>query len=654
MLGFGFISTPSLLLIIPDGRNQSLSRCQRIGLTSPFRTAPAFTLHTVLCTNSEPPRKRGRPKGSRNKAKLREKQEVAAPNYPELGTKSFEVSEKQDIYTSPEPREISTLPLIPTKSQPAESSPYLEAENTPTPVRKRGRPRKQKVHRIPSDTQTAPVVASVGNERNDKSGTKRSRGRPYKPKGERHENNDIISPETGGSADGTLKASDMPLKRKRGRPRSISVEVERMIVADSMKSISGNTPNSAANPRKRGRPRGSKNKPKSTNTASRIPFDIPRDNIPATTDEQSELDLTEMFEMYNKHYIRDFQRSRRQNWKEENLRAPNGLPESGPEDLIFELMPIFAKLEAEKNRIITEKEKNIRRFIDKTFHQFASSHRSDRRQLNLKPFKLREDEKKVCAECEGVGMLRCEYCEGFGFVDFGENGEKFYEEFGTDNVTLPKQIMGTMYHCPSCDGSTQVECSDCSGTGSMEDLLPRKSGASRTPVNNYAKDEFDIEKFLEEEKDRVEIGLDGTIVLRARRRRGGKEGSHGVKRKSDSGRNEKQSGLQEPDRSPPINRSHRSSPAMERLRDFIQKNKRDLFQEPSNEVNGRISRAKSSGTDFINTTDFKVGRNLRNRKPIHFSSKKKVEKNQGNSGGEQLRNEKLFGQEYRTENLKNL
>ncbi|KAI0563029.1 hypothetical protein FGB62_47g014 [Gracilaria domingensis] len=517
--------------------------------------------------------------------------------------------------------------------------------HTPTSRRKRGRPPRQEVQSALSNELGAPKRSERQNS-DGNTGTRRKRGRPRKLRDLGHDDitDTIIPSDEREKAHKRLEASaesfDMHSKRKRGRPRAIANEVDHDIFSGSAESHAGDVRNSLPKKRKRGRPRGSKNvssKPKVTPSPyiQGIPFDSTCNNASAASaaaEDEIEPDLLELYEMYNKYRARDFQNPPEQNWKENKFRAPNGLPGCGPDDFFFELMPLIAKMEAEENRVVSKQEKNMRRFMGKVFHQFASSHRSDPRQRNLKPFKLREDEKKGCVRCEGFGMIPCEYCEGFGFVDFGENGEKFYEEFGSHGIPLPNHVMGNMYLCPYCEGSSLKECEECSGTGSIGDRFPRNPGASRTPVNNYATEEFNLEDFLEKEKDRIDVGLDGTIILRARKRRRARNVDLQKIRdgKPKTAQNKNQPVPQER-LSTPVYTSQALSPAILRLRSYLQKRGNVPFPDDPRRTTRDSRNFSSKGTDFVNTTDYKVGRSLSERKPIQFSSNESNEEDRDNA-----------------------
>lgn len=383
--------------------------------------------------------------------------------------------------------------------------------------------------------------------------------------------------------------------------------------------------------RRRGRPVGSRNKSK----ASEVPFSDISDLewLSFIAGGESEIDLDFLADLITEWRMRRSRSRPKKKWRNTGLKAPNGLPNSGPEDYFYEMMPLFSKLEAKQNRTLSEHEIEIQKLLSSAFQRFASTHRSSGRLANLKPYKLREDDKKTCGDCKGTGMVTCEYCAGEGFVDFGENAHKFYEEFEEGTMLLPKHVMGSIYHCPYCGGLTRERCVPCLGSGIIEDEEPRKRGASRTPVNNFAWDTFDIEEFIEREKGRVEIGLDGTIILRARKRKSGK--------KKVTGRETSETNLHEqktktPSQTTSLSAGSRRYIDYEPLQSNLIPNDesfditRSQTREAKNPIGSRekvnssnypLFRATGRTTDFLTTTNYQVGQALRSDDEIPFSGK---------------------------------
>jgi hypothetical protein len=65
-----------------------------------------------------------------------------------------------------------------------------------------------------------------------------------------------------------------------------------------------------------------------------------------------------------------------------------------------------------------------------------------------------------CEDCKGKGKVLCAFCQGNGFVDFGE------QEKGTIGGTMVSRNGGrTHVECPICDENGEQSCTKCSGSG---------------------------------------------------------------------------------------------------------------------------------------------------------------------------------------------
>lgn len=65
-----------------------------------------------------------------------------------------------------------------------------------------------------------------------------------------------------------------------------------------------------------------------------------------------------------------------------------------------------------------------------------------------------------CEECKGKGKVLCPFCQGNGFVDFGE------QEKGTIGGSMVSRNGGrTHVECPICDENGEQSCTKCSGSG---------------------------------------------------------------------------------------------------------------------------------------------------------------------------------------------
>lgn len=298
-----------------------------------------------------------------------------------------------------------------------------------------------------------------------------------------------------------------------------------------------------------------------------------------------------------------------------SLRAPNGISD-GPQDLMQELLPLLAKEEQEEQREQLEDETDMRVRVDACWDQFASLHRSTTRLDNLRPFRLRDEAEEKCADCKGTGMTTCEYCKGEGFVDLGEKAERFQPEFGDNLLSMPKRVTGNIYHCPLCGGLQEERCVKCFGSGVSPKRKERQEGEAAEVVGDRAWQTFNIDELLRKEADRIEIGLDGTIILRVhkpkrtgRRRRKVTEESKVV-----AG-----GGKQMIDVKKPAVKRKRGRPRKTPIsEDSITVENVDVAEEDMSQslatpkgviVPGGRSVRKS--TDFVNTTDYKVGQRLR-------------------------------------------
>lgn len=197
--------------------------------------------------------------------------------------------------------------------------------------------------------------------------------------------------------------------------------------------------------------------------------------------------------------------------------APNGLPGQGPADLLPELLPLLAKDEVRAMEDEREDERAARAHIRDLMADLSARNRMSSRWDNLRPFALQADA-VVCDACDGEGMTKCSYCHGEGFVDFGPDNRKFFVDFPDGDMVLPKCVTGTIFHCPLCGGFTQERCVKCLGVGELRDASSeRRSGAARKMRDDKMWHVFSEEDMLAQYGDRVEIGLDGLTIVRAKK-----------------------------------------------------------------------------------------------------------------------------------------
>lgn len=353
--------------------------------------------------------------------------------------------------------------------------------------------------------------------------------------------------------------------------------------------------------RKRGRPKGSKNKkkvekpePTKENNSSHSSIYDDEDSFDDDDDDDSEF----------------------------TLRAPNGLP-SGPPDLLQELLPIMAQQEISQLQDDNKDEKAMRELLSEAmtgiFKRSSESPRLD----NLRPYKLRQ-KPIVCDACDGSGMVTCSYCKGEGMVDFGVDAHKFYKEFGASDMTLPKRVMGNTYLCPFCGCLTEERCEKCLGSGELEvDGQERQPYAAREDYRNHVWSEINMEQVLAEQEGEIEYGYDGLIVVRAKTRKG--KGGRKPKKKPEEEKVE--SGvkgavlettdpLQKKKRGRPPKKTKEAATSQPVGDSPLISDTRSLVTSKDAKVREVKQHAHGPSTDFVNTTDYRVGRRLRGRKTI--------------------------------------
>lgn len=357
-----------------------------------------------------------------------------------------------------------------------------------------------------------------------------------------------------------------------------------------------------------------------------------------------------------------------------DMRAPNGLPGNGePDDFLPELVSVFAKMEAEKKRKKSPREKHVRALLRVCSEQFSSTHRASGRLENLKPYTQRKLDEHICEKCEGKGMTKCDYCKGMGFVDLGEGGKDFEYKFkNVEFFVMPTHVMGNIYHCPLCGGLQKERCDACEGTGEITNPSGKRSaGASRKRNVERAWETFDVDEFVEEEKERVEVGVNGTIILRAKKRGPRKKKAGGTKAEAkaravaladaqaaaDAAR---QTGPVKRKRGRPrktvVESADTSSEAVDYAKNVryapdlskLGGRRKDDGVMGKGRANGRANgralvprqridrRTGQRSTDFVNTTDYQVGRGLRGpERGEHESTDAAHEGAEDGNGGEQ-------------------
>ncbi len=110
----------------------------------------------------------------------------------------------------------------------------------------------------------------------------------------------------------------------------------------------------------------------------------------------------------------------------------------------------------------------MRNLVGTLSDRMVSTHRRIPQDGNLRPFSKRGAALRVCATCSGLGEVRCGYCEGVGFLDLGENGEKFVDTFDGWTLAPPERAVGNYFHCPLCGGRCKTRCEICFGAGTAD------------------------------------------------------------------------------------------------------------------------------------------------------------------------------------------
>lgn len=297
------------------------------------------------------------------------------------------------------------------------------------------------------------------------------------------------------------------------------------------------------------------------------------------------------------------------------------------------LLPILAEeaRQAEAAAKETEEQQALREFIGTLIDRYLSTYRRTAQDENLRPFREREQAAQRCGTCGGEGEVKCEYCGGWGFLQFGGNsGREFEAEFQGWTLEPPKHVVGNYYHCPLCGGRCKTRCEECAGTGSKDGLRLLLEGKSTEFVDGVAPryaakggcaatatEAFDFDAFVEEHKENVEWTHDGLLILRAGKRRGG---ALGAKHSTVGGPQAQDVAGPQPE-PPPQSTAEKAGVGYRTRRKRGRPRKEDAAR-PSLGSERRGTEGASSGdarrrarsnrrsTDFLNTTDFQMGQKL--------------------------------------------
>jgi hypothetical protein len=208
------------------------------------------------------------------------------------------------------------------------------------------------------------------------------------------------------------------------------------------------------------------------------------------------------------------------------LSLPNGLTGKGhPPNFLDELLPRIAKRDAKESvsgLANIDEENRQRAILQIVRNMHLSNFRRSESFKHLKPFQLKADTLQKCPTCDGTGMMQCDCCKGAGIMDeaiTGPPGTLYKYEGGEAIVPEFSGLIGEVV-CPFCGGMTLERCLKCLGSGEIhvEGMENQPAGAAQHPGTDVAHEWASREDFLQKYADRIEIGVDGTTILRKKKR----------------------------------------------------------------------------------------------------------------------------------------
>jgi hypothetical protein len=211
---------------------------------------------------------------------------------------------------------------------------------------------------------------------------------------------------------------------------------------------------------------------------------------------------------------------------QEVLSLPNGLKGEGqPANFLAELLPRIAKRDAQES--VSGLSDLGEEYRQQTLYQviknkYLSNFRGSESYKHLKPFQLKADTVQKCSTCNATGMMQCDCCKGAGMMDESVTGPPgtLYKYVGGEAIVPEFNGLIGEVVCPFCGGMTVERCLQCLGSGKVpvEGSDEHPAGAANTAGIEVAYEWASREDFLHEYADRIEIGVDGTTILRRRKR----------------------------------------------------------------------------------------------------------------------------------------
>lgn len=218
--------------------------------------------------------------------------------------------------------------------------------------------------------------------------------------------------------------------------------------------------------------------------------------------------------------------------------AKNGMRgEDEPPDFLDELMQLFAAREvqakADAARLPTDSDpvREMRELAAGLANEHASLFRYSGSTQQLLPFQLRAAGTATCGVCAGEGLRPCNFCGGAGSVPdtvCGPPGSVVVDANGREALVPPSDDLLDEYICGFCNGDAKEVCDACDGSGKIN--LPEaargeersgtgRAGAAGENIGKAATEEPSQADFIRKHADRIEIGADGTVILRAKARK---------------------------------------------------------------------------------------------------------------------------------------